>query len=217
MISKIDICNRALAEVGEDPIGDLNENSNEARVCKLFFDSCRDRLLEEAHWPFATRLIKLTKLSDDVEGWAVAYAYPADCSTLQYVIPHQMVQCDVADFRDANIPYRLYGDDDGNTLIVADIEEAYAVYTTKSVNISLYPSSFVEALVLSLASKLATPIIRGREGMQINRDLKAQYEDAKRMAIANQMNQQNPRQHTSELIRAYRRDNLRDQQNNGIY
>lgn len=216
MISKIDICNRALAEVSAEPIGDLNEDSQEARSCKIFFDSCRDLLLEEAHWPFATRLVKLSRLSKDVEGWNAAYAYPSDCSTLQYIIPQEMVQCDVADFRDANIPYRLYGDTD-DTLIVADIEDAYAVYTAKVDNVTLYPSSFVEALVLFLASKLANPIIRGREGMQINRDLKAQYEQAKNRAIANQLNQQNPRHFTSELIRAYRRDNLRDTQGNGIY
>lgn len=53
--SPTSICNIALIALGEDPVGDLNENSKNAILCKARYDDIRRGLLESHPWPFAMR------------------------------------------------------------------------------------------------------------------------------------------------------------------
>lgn len=57
MLSKVGICNSALAKLGDSFIIDIDDGSKQARACKECFDRLRDALLRSHRWSFAmTRL-----------------------------------------------------------------------------------------------------------------------------------------------------------------
>lgn len=106
MASETDIANEALVMVGtRDSIASLNEESNEARVCKRYFNNTRDELLQMAHWGFAkkTAILSVLKTAPGTPGntatatawspaypappWLYEYAYPVDCLQVQMIVP----------------------------------------------------------------------------------------------------------------------------------
>jgi hypothetical protein len=96
-ISKTDICNRALAEIGAramitDFAGDLSPAGVQ---CRLWYDVMRQALLQAAPWSFARKtfpLVTIALLSDDpmpanMYPWMVKYEYPSDCLRVNYILP----------------------------------------------------------------------------------------------------------------------------------
>ena len=77
-VSTTDICNQALSLLGANPIIDTNDKTPEAQLCSLQFDSCRDAVLDEINWTFATRRIRLENPLNDppVFGYSRAYQIP---------------------------------------------------------------------------------------------------------------------------------------------
>ena len=53
MASKTEICNRALAAIGQDEILTLDDSSKAARCCRIFYDPVRRRLQRKHSWVFA--------------------------------------------------------------------------------------------------------------------------------------------------------------------
>jgi len=84
--SAIDICNSALSRVGAASIVSLTDNSPEARVCALQYDSNRRDELRKYTWNFA---IKRVVLAPDTTapafGATYAFTVPADC--LRILLP----------------------------------------------------------------------------------------------------------------------------------
>ena len=54
MISKITICNLALAQLGQAPISSLTQEDEKARRLNLFYEPVRDEVLRSHNWGFAT-------------------------------------------------------------------------------------------------------------------------------------------------------------------
>lgn len=80
MPSKVDICNRALVELGADTIIALTEDSTNARRCNLIYDECRQNLLRDYPWNFAVKQASLARsASDPLFDFQYAYALPAKC------------------------------------------------------------------------------------------------------------------------------------------
>lgn len=103
-----DICNQALGALGtRSQITSMNESSEEARYCRLYYESTRSGLLRGAHWNFARKTAYLTLLkampgtpenSDPSTAnwdpatmpappWLYEYAYPSDCQQVRYISP----------------------------------------------------------------------------------------------------------------------------------
>ena len=59
-MNSLDIVNRALIEVGLDPISSLSQANKSARTANRFYDSNRRTLLRKHNWNFATRRVELT-------------------------------------------------------------------------------------------------------------------------------------------------------------
>ncbi len=107
MTSETQICNFALSSVGtRSTIAALNEDSNEARACALWFAQTRDDMIQQAFWNFArkTATLSLLKQAPGTPGfsgtqsvtwipdypappWLYEYAYPSDCIQVQFLIP----------------------------------------------------------------------------------------------------------------------------------
>lgn len=80
-MSPTDICNMALAYIAKSRIASMDEQTEAARQCKLFYDTTRKQLLREYSWGFAKRVDKLAELTqaDKSPYWKYIYAYPERC------------------------------------------------------------------------------------------------------------------------------------------
>lgn len=74
-----ELCNLALAKLGSFTISSIDENSAEARHCKINFELCRQSLLRDFDWNFATHQVELAEIADAASfGFNHAYALPSD-------------------------------------------------------------------------------------------------------------------------------------------
>src|SRR5690348_10305177 len=80
--SKISLANLACIKMGVLTISSFDDGSEPARIIGLIYDQCREHLLEEHPWSFATKTVALSQLSytppDFGDGASIAYALPAD-------------------------------------------------------------------------------------------------------------------------------------------
>jgi hypothetical protein len=145
-LSKIEICNLALASIGADSIRSFDENNKRARMCDVFFDSTRDYLLSKFDWNFARKLEKLNMVVDDTlvipEGY-FAYQLPYDCKTPIELLPEGsrdkwFINGD-----------KLYCQFDSRE------QDVVLAYTAKEVNPYMFTDTFANVLALGLAARLA--------------------------------------------------------------
>lgn len=154
MASEIEICNLALARIGQSQtIASFTEASKAAEVCAQSYPICRDMVLQDHMWPFATSWKVLAEMADPPTNWGYRYSYPADCLDLRYlVIPGKRnPQAD-------NYPvFELQFYNDQQT-IITDTKDAEAVYTAKVTDPTLFSPLFTNALAWRVAQEIAMPM-----------------------------------------------------------
>ena len=155
------ICNLALGKIGARRIIEMQEESNEGRVCRLLYAETRDEVLRDHRWNFAIRRKSLVKLVAPPEfGWAFQYELPTDCLRLLEVNGwHQGRRKGVWEI-------------EGKVVLTNDTE-AKVRYVSRVENANRFDSVFVEALATKLASKIAMAI-NGSSSM--TGELLTQYE-----------------------------------------
>lgn len=80
MASVVDICNLALANLGQEKIVALDDNTKKARLCNQFYPLLRNEVLREHPWNSATARISLAPLSTTPAFYfGFEYQQPADC------------------------------------------------------------------------------------------------------------------------------------------
>lgn len=150
MISKIDICNLALAHLGQMPVSSLEQEDEQARRCRLFYDPVRREVLRTHNWRFANAQASLVLVENDVDGDGTqyTYAYPPDCLFLRKVC--------AAARPDREISFQeLYRKDLPGRVIVCAAPHAYALYTRDVTDTTIFDPAFVKAFSLALAADLA--------------------------------------------------------------
>ncbi|WP_300379634.1 hypothetical protein [Henriciella sp.] len=192
MASALDICNAALAHIGQRRIVasiDPPEQSVEAEYCALFWPLVRDETLASHTWSFATARVTLADLSASApppSAFTYTYALPAEC--LKFIA----VRESMAEDDTVNKNCRLGMADDGRAVIYTNVETAVGVYVSSAARVANYPPLMVWAQEFMLASRLATPIVKGTEGMRLSDSLLQKgvaYLEQARMADANQSRQ----------------------------
>lgn len=179
MTTAIDICNRALSRLGIDaPIGDLEEDSKESRLCALWYEHSRDTLLELHSWPFAKRFIDLNLLASvEPTDWSYAYSLPASVLAVRGLWAGARQPSD-----ETRLEYEVQNDAAGTgRILVTDDEAAVLMYTRRVENPNLFSPLFIDALVWGLASDLAMPM---KVDAQMAQMARAAYELAQRKAQA---------------------------------
>ena len=154
MSSDVEICNLALASIGiGQEISSLDEPSQEAAKCKLFFANCRDRILADFDWPFARQYYTLGLVAEDPNAdWSYSYRYPATCLRARSIVG--------ATRKDTSrIPFSL-GSDASGKLIYTDEPEAVLRMTAAITDAELFDPLFVSAFAWLLGSRLATGLAR---------------------------------------------------------
>lgn len=173
MASEIDVCNLALAHLGDAATVssiDPPEGSAQAEHCARFYPIARDALLEMHTWGFATKRIQLAQVVNSWPEWDYAYAVPNNAVNLIAVLPP-----DSTDDYTQSVPASAGGTfvpkpftteilDDGTQVVLTDQPNAVLRYTTIVTDPTTFSPLFVVALSWHLASFLAGPIIKGDAG-----------------------------------------------------
>ena len=175
-MNPVDICNRALARLGEKPnitSIDPPEGSVSAMHCAIFYPMVLSTLLERHHWTFARKRQRLAMTSLEAGRWEYAYARPHDCVRILNLFAgndtsvsskrNKHIQTDKAIDVEYYEVYRI-----GDQLVICtDIRDAFIEYITNDIPIGMYSPSFTEALSLFLAVDLAGAILGGDTGMKV--------------------------------------------------
>lgn len=160
MASIIDICNLALARLGDDATVasiDPPENSPQAGHCARFYPMALATLVSLHPWSFCTTRAALAPLAAPPAGagWSHGYAAPAGLQRLISV--H-------APGSDAPQPYAVEATPSGAQVVLANTPDAWARYLLLPGDPARFPPLFTDALVLLLASMLAGPVVKGDAG-----------------------------------------------------
>ncbi|MGA0397094.1 MAG: hypothetical protein ACO3O3_08030 [Ilumatobacteraceae bacterium] len=169
--SEIDICNLALANLGEQARVtsiDPSDGSREADLCAQFFDLARDQMLEKHAWDFALRSVTLTKRSSSPRvDYKCAYDYPDDVLSVLSVVRSDVDYNYKTMGNTGQKPYSVELDANGDRVLLTDEENALLLYVAKVTDSTKWSSLFVRALSWQLACHLAGPVLKGEEGMKM--------------------------------------------------
>lgn len=182
-ISDLAICNMALVEVPHSTMASMDEKSQAAQECSRVYVQCRDEMLAQYQWPFATRLQALaTTTNDRTCDWRGAFALPDDYVRRIEVRPDLSVQTDYRHVhRSPTHPYIM-----ANGRLYANWPGVILEYTSSAVTPAEFPSLFVHALALAIASRIVMPLLKSRERQG---DLIKAAQTAWERAVAEEMNQ----------------------------
>ena len=182
MATEVDICNLALAHLGDDAtIASLSptEGSAQAEEAARFYPIARNTLLEMHTWNFASKRGNLALTTNSLDQWDYAYVAPADMMspvaiispTAQNDYATRMSAGDTPGGITSNYAptivagqytpqqFSLEGD-----LIYTNQENAMLRYQAFITDPSLFSPLFVITLSWHLASMLAGPVIKGDQG-----------------------------------------------------
>ena len=166
MSGKIDICNLALAQLGENPVASLTEQSENARRLDLMYEPERKAVLRAHEWGFAQRWDNLAALDLPPEeipaGFGCkAWAYPAKALMVTRVFPdgcHRPGRdWQWKEFYSASQGVRALA-------VNKESEKLRVCYTADVQDTTLFDDLFVKAFALDLAHALAQTIT-GKEDL----------------------------------------------------
>lgn len=161
MASEVDICNLALARLGDNATVasiDPPEGSAQAEHCARFYAVARDSLLEMHTWKFATRRATLAALTVETWNWTYAYAEPSGALKLLAVL--SATAANDAETQD----FEPESDDNGTAIILTNQEGATLRYIARTTDTTKFSPLFVDALAWLVASYLAGPVLKGDAG-----------------------------------------------------
>lgn len=136
-MTRIDICNNALSQLGRDSISSWDDESATARQIKVFYETSVDRLLREHNWNFAMATAKLVETKNKgIADYPVPCAVPLDCS------------------RVIRLESRNKFIKRGNFIYCRNSNET-VVYIRKDINAEDFDSAFADCVTCMIAAKLA--------------------------------------------------------------
>lgn len=181
MTTDVDICNRALAEIGARVlIASLAEATPAGKNCTLFYNPMRQMILRAAPWAFARKtsaIVPVGLLTDNPPAspypWLAKYAYPADCLKVRYILPTPTPTTSPGVPNVSSVGYNPYAmpsrsnrflpayDDSAlpaTKVLLSNIVNINLVYTVDVTDPTLFDPLFTDALVMGLANKLVMPL-----------------------------------------------------------
>lgn len=187
-MSEVDICNLALANLGDTAeISSLSESSTQAQLCKRFYPIARDALLEMSAWGFSTRRALLAEVANLSTQWMHTYSLPPGVLNVLAVLPSDApgdIEVNYTGTMDCPWPsqwpagyvpapgavvytpqpYTLEIDAKGNSVLLTNQPNALLRYTAKVTDTTKFSPLFTMALGWLLSSHLAGPILKGDAG-----------------------------------------------------
>lgn len=169
MASIIDICNLALGHLGDEAnVSSIDppDGTTQAVHCSRFYAISRDSLLERHAWSFATKRETLAQLATPTTTiWENQYTVPVDLIKPLIVLPADVEDTPGGTDEDT-YPYLREGN-----RILTNLENASLRFIFRQADTTRYSPLFIDTLALFLASKMAGPIIKGKEGRAVAKAL----------------------------------------------
>ena len=201
MASEIDIYNMALSHIGSTvTVADKAERSVERITCSRFYETCRDALLsyKACDWRFAETSVLLADLGNPPTNWLCRYAMPNDCIRAMFLVIDGLPNPRA----DQMLIYQVAYAESGR-VILTNQPAAELRYIKRLEEAERFPSYFVEAMALRLASMIAMPIAKSNS---LRDELVQRAEQAAQIAMAAAMNEaqleQEPRSSYEQEIHA---------------
>jgi hypothetical protein len=210
MASDVDICNLALAQLGDAAaVQSINppDQSAQAAHCSRFYPIARDALLEMHPWGFATLRVQLAQVPNPFPQWQYAYAAPSDSiNYLEVLDPNALDDYSVGIQMASTLPYSpaagvgIYtpqpfqveslGDQE---VILTNQASAVLRYTHSVSDTAEFSPLFVHGLSTLLASHLAGPVLKGAEGRAAQMSKLQEFMKWREWAIESDSNQRRVR------------------------
>lgn len=188
MASETEIANLALAHCGSGKqLSNLDtDSSDEASVCRQFFELSRDQVLRDYSWPFATKFRVVSLIEEEPnDEWDFSYRIPTDCLKIRRVLSGQR-----RDTNDTRVPYKVAADDSG-LLFYCDIEDAEIEYTMRQDDPLFYPPDFTMALSYKIAFYIAPRVTAG-DPFNLQQKFMQMYQMEMDRAAKNAVNEEQP-------------------------
>ena len=159
-VSKLNICNQALQKLKADTITSFTEQSEEAGLCKTFYDIASESVLSMHPWGFARRqrsLSPMAEVPDGFDNWPYAYIYPKDCLFIRKITEGTTTKTAqkylVGQYLDGGVP---------ESIILTEASDATLQYTARYLEPELAPPLYRSALAFYLAYLIAWPLTNNR-------------------------------------------------------
>lgn len=152
-MSKLQIFNIALDELGEGYLNSPDEDLPQAKTLRLRYDDCRRYVLEAYHWNFATKRIMLNRDAETPSfGFQYQYQLPSDYIHIietkgDEETKNEKIGESIRDY------YRVEG-----KKILTDLEELGIIYVYDCIDDSLFSQSFINSLGFYLAFAVSQKI-----------------------------------------------------------
>jgi hypothetical protein len=141
----LDICSRALIQLGEEPITSFSQENAASRVAALMYESTVEDMFGIHRWHFATRTEQMSRLAAEPEiDWDAEYVLPTDC----LVVKRVRVMDDPIDFELHENTIRCNA---------SEADEVYCTYTAR-INETYWPPYFRALVEKELMARFAFPI-----------------------------------------------------------
>ena len=150
-MTDIQICNLALARLGDSRITALSDASAQAQYCSLFYAQTLEELQAEFDWQFCRKQVALTSGTAPLTGYSTKYALPADFI--------RAIRIEDIDATENFGTWEIVGTNLHTNLTVTPSLDYIALVTTPG----SFPAIFVEALSMKLAAVLAMPLTGSKE------------------------------------------------------
>lgn len=171
-ISKLSICNSALAKIGQERLASMDEPVKSAWLCNDRFDSLRDEVLEAHPWNFALKRATFAPLvGSPAFGYAHQFQKPADC--LRIWAPDEEW-----------VKYTVEG-----TKILTDDATFSCIYISRIEEPNEFSNAFAEALACRLAAEIAYAIA---QSTTLQQTMMEAYERQLRTAKSNDAQEGTP-------------------------
>lgn len=165
-----EICNMALSFLAKGRINSMDEDSEEAKQCKIHYEHCRKRLLLNYPFGFARKEVKLAVLdpkSYPIIGWDYLYGYPEDTLSIQFVYDEEharrkeILRQDFAVVMNGNY----------DRAIATDVKEAWAEVIADIKAPESFSEEFIDALAHMLAASMAMQLTGSANMQQVQLQL----------------------------------------------
>ena len=145
-----DICNMALAFIAKGRISSMDEQTEQGRQCKLFYDITKRDLLRNYTWGFAKKIDKLAELTQSEKNpyWVYIYSYPQKCVAVRKIFDKDTGKEVLAGQQEE---WDLFMVKDNVLGVGCNVPRAYLEYTYDVDDANLFSPDFVDAFAHMLA------------------------------------------------------------------
>lgn len=155
MATETDLANLALGHLGNARITDLSEPTVAAEHCRRMWDTCRDALLRQYPWNFASRRVRLPVLSAAPEfEWQRQYQLPSDCL--------KVLEVNGCPSGVGVTPWQVEG-----SAILTDFSDCRLKYTRRVEQVSAWDATFQELFGYELAKAIAPSLTLQASSIQM--------------------------------------------------